>query len=80
MRGKIGEMVENAPWNKKIAVLRILKGWTQEEAAEKCGTDQRIYWNWENGISYPRTISRRAIARAFGVPVEEIFGRGEKVG
>lgn len=79
MARKIEEIIKNAPWYKKIEVLRILQGWTQEEAAEKCGTSPRIYWNWEKGISYPRTLSRRAIARAFGVPVEEIFG-SEKVG
>lgn len=79
MERKIEEMIANAPWYKKMAILRILQGWTQEEAAARCGTDQRIYWNWENGVSYPRSISRRAIARAFGVSVEEIFG-GEKVG
>lgn len=79
MEAKFTEIVVNAPWYKKIAILRILKGWTQKEAAIKCGTDQRIYWNWENGKYFPRNISRRAIAKAFGVSVDEIFG-GEKVG
>lgn len=77
MKTKISDVVANAPWHKKIAVLRVLKGWTQEEAAEKCGTDQRIYWNWENGKSFPRRISRRAIAMAFGVSIDDIFNDKE---
>lgn len=62
-----------ASWNQKLEILRTLKGWTQREAAERCGTTQKIYWLWETGGSYPRKNSRRAIAIAFGVSMEEIF-------
>lgn len=71
----MAEMFNNLEWFKKIEVLRTIKGWSQEEAAEKCFTGQRIYWAWENGQAYPRRNSRRAIIHAFGVEESEIFGK-----
>lgn len=62
------------PWNKKIEVLRTIKGWSQEEAAQKCFTNQKSFWSWENGLTYPRKVSRKTIAQAFGVLEGEIFG------
>lgn len=67
------EILANLSWNKKMEVLRTAKGWTQTEAAEKCGTNQKGYWEWEKGNRYPRLNSRRAISRAFGVSEKEIF-------
>lgn len=67
------ELFKKLSWNKKIEVLRTMKGWSQEEAAEKCYTGQRAFWGWESGKSYPRKNSRRAIAQAFGVSEKEIF-------
>lgn len=61
------------PWNKRIEVLRVVKGWNQKEAAERCITNQKVYWLWERGKCYPRLISKKAIARAYGVNVEDIF-------
>lgn len=68
-------ILDELKWYKKLEILRITKGWTQEEAATKCGTNQKVYWAWEKGLTFPRNNSRKAIARAFGVPVEDIFGR-----
>lgn len=59
--------------NKKIEILRVLNGWTQQQAAEKCGTNAKVFWLWEKGLNVPRENSKRAIARAFDVTVEEIF-------
>lgn len=73
----MSEIIEKLKWNKKMEVLRTIKGWTQDEAAEKCFTNQKSYWSWESGNVYPRKNSRRAIAQAFGITEEEIFG-GEK--
>lgn len=66
-------MITNAPWNKKIEILRVAKGWNQEQASEECGTTRKNYWRWESGIIYPRNNSRRAIGIAFGVSDKEIF-------
>lgn len=71
----MSEIFNKLEWFKKIEVLRTIKGWSQEEAAQNCFTGQRIYWAWEKGQSYPRRNSRRAIAQAFEVDEEEIFGK-----
>ncbi len=67
--------INKLSWHEKMKLLRIMKGWSQREAAEKCGTNQKVYWLWENGKSYPRRNSRRAIAMAFEVAVEDIFSK-----
>lgn len=68
--------LKELPWNIKLQVLRAIKGWSQYVTAEKCGTTQRSVWLWEQGRAYPVKNSRAAIARAFGVEEEEIFGGG----
>ncbi|MEN6316700.1 MAG: helix-turn-helix transcriptional regulator [Clostridiaceae bacterium] len=66
------------PWYKKLKHLRIEKGWSQYEAADHCGTNQKNYWNWENNKTYPTKIFRKSIASAFGVLVNEIFQESDK--
>ena len=70
------ELFINLSWNKKLEVLRIMKGWSQREAAEACGTNQKGYWNWENGLRTPNNDSKKNIAKAFGIHVNEIFAGG----
>lgn len=69
----MGDLIKNLKWNKKIEVLRTIKGWSQTEAAEKCNTGQKSYWSWESGERYPHKNNRIAIARAFNVSEDEIF-------
>lgn len=63
----------NLPWNEKLQHLRSEKGWSQYEAADRCGTNQKNYWNWEKGRSYPLKVFRKSIANAFDVKVKDIF-------
>lgn len=65
--------LKDLSWNKKIEILRIVNNWTQGEAAEKCNTNQKMYWNWEKGKNYPRKRSQAVIAKAFKVKIEDIF-------
>jgi transcriptional regulator with XRE-family HTH domain len=51
-----------------------MKGWTQEQVAERCRTTQKVYWSWEKGKQYPQERYRKVIAKTFGVSVEDIFG------
>lgn len=67
------EKVDRLPWYKKIEVLRAIAGLKQVEVAEKCNVDQRIYWNWENGMSIPVERNRKAIAKVFDVSEDDIF-------
>lgn len=73
------EKLLEVSWNKKMELLRSSKNWGQREAAEKCCTNQKAYWSWEAGVNYPRKNSRRAIAQAFGVSEQDIFGDEKKV-
>jgi len=57
----------------KIKILRVANNWTQEQAAEKCNTNQKIYWSWEMGKSQPRRSSQKAIAAAYKVKIRDIF-------
>lgn len=70
----MADIFEKLSWNKKLEVLRTMKGWSQDEASEKCFTGQKTYWSWEKGVVYPRKNSRRAISQAFNVSESEIFG------
>lgn len=71
------ERMDKLPWNKKMIALRTEKGWSQQEAADMCGTTRKNLYMWEQGISNPRLNSKRAIARAYDLPVEEIFGQAQ---
>ncbi|MGL5151136.1 MAG: helix-turn-helix transcriptional regulator [Clostridium sp.] len=68
------EKFEKLQWNEKIRILRIIEGWSQEEASQKCYTHQKAFWAWETGNRYPHKNNRRAIASAFDVEEEFIFG------
>lgn len=70
----ISNIIRKLRWNKKLKILRTLKEWTQEKAADECCTTPKVYWSWEMGKNYPRKNSKKAIARAFSVTVDEIFG------
>ena len=67
------ELINELPYHKKIKILRIVKGISQQEAAKACCTTQKNWWSWEAGKSYPRKVSQRAIANLFGVHEEDIF-------
>jgi len=73
----LNKMFQELPWYRKLEVLRAIKGWSQDEAAEKCGTGQKTYWSWEKGIVNPRYNSKRAICMAFGVD-ESLFDEPTK--
>lgn len=70
-------LIKNLPWYDKIKILRIANGLSQEEAAEKCMTNQKMWWNWETGKNYPRKINRHAIAKIFDVDMKDIFEENE---
>lgn len=69
----MGKLLSNLTWNKKMEVLRRVNNWTQKDVAEKCNTNQKMYWSWEKGKNYPRKKSQTLIANAFNVKVHEIF-------
>lgn len=69
----LSQKISRLPWYMKIRILRTINEWTQEETADKCGVDQRIYWNWENGANIPVQRNRKIIAKVFEISEIEIF-------
>lgn len=65
-------------FNEKIQELRKQKGLTQEELAEALFVSRTAVSKWESGRGYPNIDSLKAIAKFFGVTVDELLS-GEQV-
>lgn len=63
-----------APFGKQVRHLRLARGWTQQQLADRCGR----HWTYIGGIERgERNITLDVIedlARALDVPVPELFG------
>ena len=65
-------------FNEKLQQLRKQKGLTQEEMAEALFVSRTAISKWESGRGYPNIESLKAIAKFFGVTVDELLS-GEQV-
>ena len=59
--------------SEKIIMLRKKYGWSQEELAERLDISRQSVSKWEQGISDPSTSNLFALAKLFGVSVEELL-------
>ena len=57
---------------KTIRDLREAAGMTQFELAVRVGVTPSAVYNWERGRNEPKATQLRGLARAFGVPMDEI--------
>lgn len=64
-------------FNEKIQELRKQKGLTQEELAEVLFVSRTAISKWESGRGYPNIDSLKAIARFFGVMIDELLSGDE---
>ena len=64
-------------FNKKLQQLRKQKGITQEELAESLYVSRTAISKWESGRGYPNIESLKAIARFFGVTIDELLSGDE---
>lgn len=60
-------------FNEKLQQLRKQKGLTQEELAEALFVSRTAVSKWESGRGYPNIDSLKAIAKFFGVTVDELI-------
>ena len=60
-------------FNEKIQLLRKQKGLTQEELADVLYVSRTAVSKWESGRGYPNIDSLKAIAKFFGVTVDELL-------
>ena len=65
-------MKEN-PLQNTIRVHRAMKDWTQAELARRVDVTRKTINTVENGKFVPSAYLALKIARAFGVPVEDVF-------
>jgi transcriptional regulator with XRE-family HTH domain len=58
----------------RIRSLRKDRDWTQEQAAEACGIDYKLYQFYELGIkNNPGLMTLEKIAKGFGIPLHELL-------
>ncbi len=57
---------------KTIEQLRKERGWSQFDLAVKVGVTPGAVGGWDRGRSEPKTKQLRALALAFGVPMEQL--------
>ncbi len=57
---------------KMIRELREERGWTQLELAIKVGVTPVTVYNWERGRYEPKVSQFRALAKVFGVSMDDI--------
>ena len=60
-------------FSEKLHQLRIQKGLTQEELAEKLFVSRTAVSKWESGRGYPNIDSLKAISKFFNVTVDELL-------
>ena len=58
--------------NARLKQERNVRGWSQEDLAEKVGTTQKIVSRWERGISTPLPYYRQKLCQLFGKNAEEL--------
>ena len=64
--------------NENIRVLRLSRGWTQEELAEKLHVTRQAVGHYESGRTVPDVETCRRLAEVFGVSLEVVLeGEGE---
>lgn len=64
-------------FNEKLYKLRKEKNLTQEELAEALFVSRTAVSKWESGRGYPNIDSLKAIAKFFGVTVDELLSGDE---
>jgi transcriptional regulator with XRE-family HTH domain len=51
--------------------LRLKKGWTRDELAERAGISSRTIQSWEQGVADPAATSLLKLAAVLGVSADE---------
>lgn len=59
-----------------IKELREARGWTVRGLADELGVDKMTVWKWEHGWHVPSGRSLHALAKTFGVSMDEIDFEG----
>jgi transcriptional regulator with XRE-family HTH domain len=61
-------------FQERLRQLRKERGWTQEQAAERCGIGYKLYQLYELGIKQnPGLASLEKLAAGFGLEIHELL-------
>lgn len=63
-----------------IIMLRNVKGYSQEEVAEKIGVSRQAYAKWEKGESVPDVMRCQKLAELYGTSIDSLLNFSYKVG
>lgn len=63
-----------------LILLRNLKGLTQEQIAEAIGISRQSYAKWEQGETFPDIDKCDKLAKFYGVTIDSLVHRNDKVG
>ena len=67
------------PFGQVLARIRIKKGYTQAELAERSGLSRRVISSLEREIQNPSSETVKKVAEALRVPVESILFPAEQI-
>ena len=56
-----------------LVMLRNLRGYSQEEIAEKIGISRQAYAKWERGTTVPDIVKCSALAEVYGVSIDSLL-------
>ena len=57
-----------------VRIMRLNRGWTQAELADRLGMTSQAITIWERGHSVPRPSTLQQVASIFGVSVDALLG------
>ena len=63
-----------------IAMLRNVKGYSQEEVAERIGVSRQAYAKWEKGETVPDVERCQKLAELYGVTIDSLVNYSNKIG
>jgi ribosome-binding protein aMBF1 (putative translation factor) len=66
------QYVGTRTWHKLIKYERLSHGWSQEEAAELLGVDERTLRDWEAGKHFPGYSGRRALSTLYNKTIQDL--------
>lgn len=59
--------------HENLAILRNLKGYSQEQIAEMIGVSRQAYAKWESGTTTPDVVRAAKLAEIYGTTVDKLL-------